>query len=159
MMKIKSKYRIFLLFSLLLSSQFVAAVQNELTDKQTAELQQQGKLVWSDLYSSDIDASTAFYSKTFGWTVKKFGKNNDRYHIFYDGAEPIAGVLSRESRRNKTEKALWIGSFTANNVQAVVKAAAEQKATVIIKPHDFKLYGKRAVIADPQGVYCRITRT
>lgn len=151
MMIMKSKYRLFLLLSLLLSSQFVAAVQNELTDKQTVKLQQQGKLVWSDLYSSDIDASTEFYHKTFGWTVKKFGKNNDRYHIFYDGVTPIAGVLSRESRRNKTEKALWIGSFTTNNVQTVVKKATEQKATVIIKPHDFRLYGKRAVIADPQG--------
>ncbi|MCW8831691.1 MAG: VOC family protein [Colwellia sp.] len=143
-MIIKSKYRFFLLFSLLLTSQFFSA---NAADK----LQQQGKLVWSDLYSGDVEASIEFYNKAFGWSVKKFGNNESPYHIFYDGVEPIAGVLSRETKRNQTEKALWIGSFTANNVQAMVKKSAEQKATIILEPHTFDFYGKRAVIADPQG--------
>lgn len=60
-------------------------------------------------------------------------------------------MLSREIKRNQTEKALWIGSFTANNVQAIVQKSAKQKATTILEPHTFNLYGKRAVIAVPQG--------
>lgn len=151
MMKIKSKYRFFLLLSLLLSSQFVLAGQSESTEKQSVELPPLGKLVWSDLYSSNVDTSIAFYNKVFGWTAQKFDKHNTRYHLFYDGDEPIAGLLSRKTQRNKTEEALWIGSFTTNNIKNVVKNAEEQKATILFKPHDFDLYGTRAVLADPQG--------
>ena len=150
-MKIKSKYYLPLLFPLLLSSLPISAAQSDSTIEQAIEQEQQGKLVWGDLYSSDVNASIDFYNKTFGWTTKKFGKNNARYHIFFDGVEPIAGVISRPSQRNQTEKALWIGSFTTKNIQSVVTKAVDNKATVIFEPHEFKYYGKRAVIADPQG--------
>jgi len=150
-MKIKSKYYLSLFFPLLLSSQLIFAQQSNKTVEQAIEQEQQGKLVWGDLYSSDVNASIDFYNKTFGWTTKKFDENNARYHIFFDGAVPIAGVISRAAQRNQTDKALWIGSFTTKNVQTVVTKAADKKATIILKPHDFKYYGKRAVIADPQG--------
>jgi len=151
MMKIKSKYYLSLFFPLLLSSQSIFAEQSNSTAEQAIEQEMQGKLVWGDLYSSDVNASIDFYNKTFGWTTKKFGKDNTRYHIFFDGVEPIAGVISRPAQRNQTERALWIGSFTTKNIQKIVTKAVDKKATVILKPHDFKYFGKRAVIADPQG--------
>jgi predicted enzyme related to lactoylglutathione lyase len=144
MIKINSKFCLPFLFPLLLSCGQVFANEG-------IEQEQQGKLVWGDLYSSDVNASIGFYNKTFGWTTKKFGKNNARYHIFFDGIEPVAGVISRPTQRNQTDKALWIGSFTTKNIETVVAKAVDKKATVILKPHDFKYYGKRAVIADPQG--------
>ncbi len=150
-MKIKSKYYISLFFPLLLSSQLTFADQSNATVEQVIEQEQQGKLIWGDLYSSDVNSSIDFYNKVFGWTTKKFGEKNARYHIFYDGDQPIAGVISRSAQRNKTETALWIGSFTTKSVQTAVTKAADKKATIILKPHDFKYYGKRAVIADPQG--------
>jgi len=150
-MRIKSKYYLSLFFPLLLSSQSIFAKQSNSTVEQAIEQEQQGRLVWGDLYSSDVNASIDFYNKIFGWTTKKFGEKNARYHIFFDGAEPIAGVISRPAQRNQTEKALWIGSFTTKNIEIVVTKAVDKRATIILKPHDFKYYGKRAVIADPQG--------
>jgi len=149
-MKMKRKHYLSLLFPLLLSSLQTPAAGSSVITQQVTEAQQ-GKLVWGDLYSSDVDASIDFYNKTFGWTTKKFGEHNVRYHIFFDGVEPIAGVISRSTQRNKTDKALWIGSFTTEDIQSVVTKAVDKKATVILKPHDFKYFGKRAVIADPQG--------
>lgn len=148
-MKIISKYCFTMLFSLLLTNtSLVAAEPKQLKEK---IIVQQGKLIWADLYTSNIKASLSFYTDTFGWTVKKFGINKNSYHILYDGEQAIAGILSRSAQRKKTETALWIGSIATDNVQASVNSATHNNAITILEPHDFALYGKRAVIADPQG--------
>jgi len=150
-MKTISKYCQAVLFPLLLSSTYLIAAEPEKSAEAKVSQDQQGKLIWADLYTGDVSASLDFYSKTFGWSVKDFGKDNAKYHLLYDGEQPIAGVLARPAHRNKTENALWIGSIATDNVQAVVNKATENKATILLQPHDFALYGKRAVIADPQG--------
>jgi predicted enzyme related to lactoylglutathione lyase len=150
-MKTISKYCRAVLLPLLLSSSFIATATSESSTKPVMEQSQQGKLIWADLYTGDVNASLDFYTKTFGWSVKKFGKDDAKYHLLYDGEQPIAGVLARPANRNKTENSLWIGSFSTENVQIVVNNAAENNATILLQPHDFALYGKRAVIADPQG--------
>jgi len=149
-MKAISKYCQAVLLPLLLSSSYLAAAEPENSITITNQ-EQHGKLIWADLYTGDVSASLDFYTKTFGWSSKKFGKDNAKYYLLYDGEQPIAGVLSRAAQRNKTEGALWIGSFSTSDIQANVDRAAENNATIILQPHDFALYGKRAVIADPQG--------
>ncbi|WP_057833050.1 VOC family protein [Colwellia sp. TT2012] len=149
-MKTISKYGLLLLFPMLLSTTFVAAEPAQPTE-QVSKTAQLGSLVWADLYTSDVKASLDFYTKTFAWTVKKFGKDSAKYHILYDGEQPIAGVLGRSAERNKTDNALWIGSIATDDVQANVDRASQNKATILMQAHDFALYGKRAVIADPQG--------
>ncbi len=151
MMKIKSNSCLAIFLPLLLSCSFLAVAEPAQLKKQVTETLQQGKLIWADLYTGDVESSLSFYTKTFGWTVKKFGKNNENYHLLYDGNKAIAGVLSRPAQRNKTDKALWIGSVSTKNVQKNVDNATNNNATIILKTHDFALYGKRAVIADPQG--------
>lgn len=145
-MKVRKKFYFALLFPLLftLQSSVFAAEDVE-------SLGQQGELIWADLYSGDIDSSIDFYTKTFAWTVKTFGEKSSRYHLFYDENGPVAGVLARDSRRDETENALWIGSIATESVRETVTQAAENKATIILEPHDFALYGERAVFADPQG--------
>jgi len=150
-MKTISKYCQAMLFPLLLSSTYLSAAEPEKPSEEKISQEQHGKLIWADLYTGDVSASLDFYTNTFGWSVKKFGNNGAKYHLLYDKEQPIAGVLARSAHRNKTESALWIGSIATENVQAVVNNATQNNATIILQPHDFALYGKRAVIADPQG--------
>lgn len=150
-MKTISKYCQAVLFPLLLSSPFIAAAESTHSTEQIIDQTEQGKFIWADLYTGNTSASLDFYTKTFGWTAKKLGDENGRYHLLYDGNHPVAGVISRHSSRSKTENALWIGSITTPNMQANVDKAALENATIILQPHDFELYGKRSVIADPQG--------
>lgn len=147
----RSKYCLAALFPLLLSSTFLSAAEPEQPKEQIMEQAQQGKIIWADLYTGNVNASLDFYTDTFGWTVKKFGGTNDRYHLLFDGDKAVAGILAHSAERTKTDTALWIGSIATNNLQTHVTNAANNSATVLLKPHDFALYGKRAVIADPQG--------
>ena len=149
-MKVFSTFLLPVLLLLPLSSNVSLAAQPEITEKDTIK-NQHGKLVWADLYTGDIEASINFYRKTFGWTVKSFTKDKAKYNIFYDGEQPIAGVLARDSKRNKTENALWVGSIDTDNVSSRSEIAANNNANIILAPHEFKFYGKRAVLADPQG--------
>jgi len=155
MKKRKNKYSLIALIPLLFSSGFLLAAQPEQPKeqpiKQVTTQVPHGKLIWADLYTGDVKASLDFYTKTFGWTVKKLGEKNNSYHLLFDGETAIAGVLARSAQRNETEIALWVGSISTDNVQTRVTSAANNNAEIILKPHDFVLYGKRAVIADPQG--------
>lgn len=147
----RSKYCLAVLIPLLLSSSFLSAAAPVQPKEQEMVQVQQGKVIWADLYTSDVKASLDFYTDTFNWTVKKLSKKNDSYHLLFDGEQAVAGVLDRSAKRNKTETALWIGSISTDNVQATVNSAAKNNATILMALHDFALYGKRAVIADPQG--------
>ena len=147
-MKGFSQFFIPLLF--LLNSYASLATQVE-TSNQEIIKNQHGKLVWADLYTGDVDASLKFYQQTFGWTVKAFAKEQAKYHLLYDNGQAIAGVLARDSKRNKTDNALWVGSIDTDNVSSRSELAAKNNATIILAPHDFTLYGKRSVLADPQG--------
>jgi len=150
-MKKRSKYYLAALIPLLFSSSFLLAAQPEQSKEQVIVQAQYGKVIWADLYTGDVKTSLDFYTETFGWTVKKFGEKNNSYHLLFDGEKAIAGVLAHSEQRNKTETALWIGSISTDSVQASVTNAANNNAKIMLKPHDFALYGKRAVIADPQG--------
>lgn len=150
-MKKISKYCLAALIPLLFTSNCLIAAEPEQLEEQVLVQSQHGKLIWADLYTSDVKESLVFYTETFGWTVKKFGKNNDKYHLLFDGEHAIAGVLARSAQRNETETALWIGSISTDSVQKRVTSAANNNAKIILPPHNFALYGERAVIADPQG--------
>jgi predicted enzyme related to lactoylglutathione lyase len=145
-----NKFLIPLLLPLLLNSNGAIAAQSEPIPQEIIQ-HQHGKLVWADLYTGDVNASLKFYQKTFGWKVKAFNKDNAKYHILYDDDQAIAGVLARDSKRNKTDRALWVGSIDTDNVVGRSELSAKNNATIILAPHEFKLYGKRAVLADPQG--------
>ncbi|PKI13189.1 VOC family protein [Colwellia sp. 12G3] len=149
-MKGFSKFLVPLLLPLLLSSNASFAVQPEITENKIIK-NQHGKLVWADLYTGDVEASLKFYQNTFGWTVQEFAKDSAKYHILYDNGQAIAGVLTRDSKRNKTDNALWVGSIDTDNVPSRSELSAKNNASIILAPHEFKLYGKRAVLADPQG--------
>ena len=151
MMKKRKNCFITAIFPLLIASNFLYATEPTQPEKQVITSEEQGKIIWADLYTGDVNASVNFYTDTFDWTVKKFGEKNDSYYLLFDGTQPIAGVLSRPTKRNKTETALWVGSISTDNIQTRIDNAATHNATILLKPHDFALYGKRAVIADPQG--------
>lgn len=149
-MKGFSKFFIPLLLPLLLNSHASLATHVDTTSQGILK-NQHGKLVWADLYTGDVKASLKFYQETFGWTVKAFAKEQAKYHLLYDNGQAIAGVLARDSKRNKTDNALWVGSIDTDNVSSRSELAAKNNATIILSPHEFKLYGKRSVLADPQG--------
>ena len=126
-----------------------------LTEPATGQMQP-GKFIWADLFSADVDASIAFYTNVFGWKVKETGaarvdKNGEIYYHLLSKGKPVAGIVSRPTVKGETDKALWVGHISTQNVQAAVNIAENLGAKVSLKPRQFGQRGTHAIITDPQG--------
>jgi len=106
-----------------------------------------GAFAWSELSSSDVAASRAFYSAVFGWT---WGGGDD-YAEAQVGGRTIAGLMPRRPDLPADVPDSWLVYFGAADVDADVKKATDLGASVIVGPTDIPDTGRFAVLTDPQG--------
>jgi uncharacterized protein len=106
-----------------------------------------GAFTWSELHSSDVAKSKAFYSAVFGWD---WG-GSDEYHEAQVSGRTIAGLMPRPAGLPAEVPDNWLVYFGADDVDADVKKAVDLGATVIAEPADIPGTGRFAVLSDPQG--------
>lgn len=150
-MKLTAALRLMICLPLLIALPHLVAKENINPISQPPVDSLLGKFVWADLYSTDLEASINFYQKTFAWQVKKSTDSHGVYHLFSQNGQPIAGLIERFVERNKTDKALWIGSVVTNNLVAKTNQAQQLGGKILLAAHDFPIAGQRAVIADKHG--------
>jgi uncharacterized protein len=106
-----------------------------------------GAFAWSELSSSDVAKSKAFYSAVFGWG---WG-GADEYAEAQVGGRTIAGLMSRRPGMPADVPDNWLVYFAVADVDADVKRATGLGASVIAGPADIPGTGRFAVLTDPQG--------
>jgi uncharacterized protein len=106
-----------------------------------------GALVWNELASPDLDASTAFYSGLFNWKVVPFES----------GAEPYLSIKNGESRnggiRPLSPPGLpphWLAYFGVEDIDEALPRVQDLGGTKHAGPIDIQM-ATIAVVADPQG--------
>lgn len=108
---------------------------------------QQGKFVWQDLLTDDVDAARDFYGQLFGWTFRQQG----RYTVVLNDGQPIAGMVGVRSRPESNSAARWIASLSVADVDAAAELVAKEGGTVHEGPVDMANRGRGALVRDPQG--------
>jgi uncharacterized protein len=106
-----------------------------------------GSFTWSELSSSDVATSKAFYSAVFGWG---WGGSDD-YSEAQVGGRTIGGLMARRPDMPADMPDSWLVYFGADDVDADVKKATDLGASVLAAPMDIPGTGRFAVLADPQG--------
>lgn len=106
-----------------------------------------GSFTWSELSTSDLAKSKAFYSEVFGWG---WG-GADEYAEAQVGGRTIGGVMPRPPDMPAEVPDSWLVYFGTADVDADAKKAAAMGATVIVPPTDIPNTGRFAVLLDPQG--------
>jgi uncharacterized protein len=106
-----------------------------------------GAFTWSELSSSDVAKSKAFYSAVFGWG---WGGSDDYPEAQVDG-RTIGGIMPRGADQPAEVPDGWLVYFGADDVDADAKRAAELGATVVAGPADIPGTGRFAVLTDPEG--------
>lgn len=106
-----------------------------------------GAFAWSELSTSDLEKSKAFYSEVFGWG---WG-GADEYAEAQVGGRSIAGVMTRRPDMPADVPDSWLVYFGSEDVDADAKKAAERGATIVVQPTDIPGTGRFAVLLDPQG--------
>jgi predicted enzyme related to lactoylglutathione lyase len=106
-----------------------------------------GAFTWSELTTSDMAKSKAFYSEVFGWG---WG-GAEEYAEAQVAGRSIGGVRPRPPEMPPEMPDSWLVYFGTADVDADAKRAADLGATVIVGPTDIPGTGRFAVLMDPQG--------
>jgi len=107
-----------------------------------------GALVWNELSSPDLDASAAFYSGLFGWTVSQFEGSEPPYLAIRNGESNNGGI--REPSGPPGTPPFWLVYFGVEDIDAGIARVGELGGTTLAGPIDIRI-ARIAVIADPQG--------
>lgn len=106
-----------------------------------------GALVWNELASDDLNASTGFYSRLFGWTIERFPGSEQVYLGIRNGERNNGGI------REATPPGVpphWLVYFGVGDLDASMARVRELGGVVHAGPIDIQM-ARIAVVADPQG--------
>lgn len=106
-----------------------------------------GALVWNELASPDLDASSAFYSGLFGWTVAPFEASPEPYLSIKNGEANNGGIRALSPPGTPPH---WLVYFGVEDVEAARAKVAQLGGTNMAGPIDIQI-AKIAIAQDPQG--------
>ncbi len=106
-----------------------------------------GALVWNELASPDLDASTAFYSGLFGWTVAPFEGSPEPYLSIKNGDANNGGIRPLPAPGPPPH---WLAYFGVEDLDAALATVERLGGTKHAGPINIQI-AKIAVVADPQG--------
>jgi predicted enzyme related to lactoylglutathione lyase len=107
-----------------------------------------GALVWNELSSPDLDASSTFYSGLFGWTIEPFEGSPEPYLSIKNGEANNGGI--RELTPGPPPH--WLAYFGVEDIDAALAKVQELGGATLAGPIDIQM-AKIAVVKDPQGAF------
>jgi hypothetical protein len=106
-----------------------------------------GALVWNELSSPDLDASTSFYSSLFGWAIEPFPDSPQPYLSIKNGEANNGGIRELDQPGMPPN---WLVYFGVEDLDASLARAGELGGTTLAGPIDIEI-ARIAVVQDPQG--------
>lgn len=116
-----------------------------------------GKVVWHDLYTSDMNGSKTFYGELFGWSFQTIASDGYDYVIAMIGPRPVAGFLRPEKRLSGPAE--WVQYFSVSDVDAAAARIESNGGTLTLEPEDLPRRGRIAFGEDPEGAPFGIIRS
>ena len=108
-----------------------------------------GHLVWTELWTTDVEASSDFYTEVVGWDRANVEHPDGAYALFQSGRKPRAGLVPIDTEQLETGWAPYIGVI---DLEATLARARELGGEVLLEPSPEIYDGLVAVLADPTGV-------
>lgn len=123
---------------------------------QTLEEKLNHTWIWIELFTNDIEASSAFYEQIAGYSIKKYDSGvNVPYYIFGIGERPFAGMLTIPWKNVKPN---WLPYIKVKDPVAIAKKVESLGGAVILAPDKQVRNGSVAIVADPTGAVVAIQR-
>jgi hypothetical protein len=107
-----------------------------------------GAPCWLELYTSDPDATQAFYTELFGWECEQMGEEFGNYFNFTKDGRRIAGGMRNDGSGGPDT---WSVYLAIDDAQAVADAATANGGSVIVPPMEVMDLGTMVVVADGGG--------
>jgi len=107
----------------------------------------QGKFVWHDLLTANVEGAEEFYGSLLGWSFKKQG----RYTVILNKDQAIGGIVEVKARDKKQHAARWLLSLSVPDVGEAVALVHRSGGIVNEGPVEMINRGTGALVRDPQG--------
>ncbi|MDQ1430002.1 MAG: uncharacterized protein QOF40_604 [Actinomycetota bacterium] len=109
-----------------------------------------GTWSWSELLTTDLDASKAFYGAVFGWEAETHGEGPTAYTEWQLGGRSVAGMMAKPPMLPADVPPLWAVYFSVSDTDAAVQRVIELGGSQYMPPMDIEP-GRFAVVTDPTG--------
>lgn len=109
----------------------------------------EGAPCWIDLFTSDPDASRAFYADLFGWASEVGGEEYGGYTTFTRDGVPVAGAMANDGTSGTPD--LWSVYLATADLDATAARATAHGGQVMVPPMDVGDLGRMAVLVDAGG--------
>jgi uncharacterized protein len=106
-----------------------------------------GALAWNELASPDFDASSAFYTGLFGWTIAPFEASPEPYLSIKNGEANNGGIRRLDPAGTPPH---WLVYFGVEDSDAALAKLEELGGTKMAGPIDIQI-AKIAIVQDQQG--------
>ena len=115
----------------------------------------QGMTCWTDLGSTDQEASKAFYSELFDWTYQDFPMDESgelTYSMAVKDGSLVAGIYTQASEQKEAGiPPHWDVHIAVDNVDEVAGRVESCGGSILFGPFDVFDLGRTAVVSDPSG--------
>jgi len=111
---------------------------------------QNGRFVWHDLMTTDLEKSREFYGELFGWKVHEVDMGpTGTYRMIRAGEEDIGGMVPLDAAQNVPSH--WLAYAHVEDVDAACQRATGGGGQVLVPPTGIPGVGRFAVVQDPTG--------
>ncbi len=107
----------------------------------------QGKFVWHDLLTANVEAAEDFYGGLLGWSFRKQG----RYTVILNKDQAIGGIVEVQPKDKEQHAARWLASLSVPDVEKAVVLVRRAGGIINEGPVEMENRGRGALIRDPQG--------
>ena len=108
-----------------------------------------GSPCWTDLWTSDVEASRRFYEELFGWEAQEPSPEFGGYFMFTRNGVPVAGCMGEMGDISANNS--WKVYLATDDIEKTVKSAASAGAEIVFPPMAVADLGVESVIVDPTG--------
>ena len=97
-----------------------------------------GRFVWYELATTDMETAKAFYSSVVGWDIADAPTPGSNYMIFTAGGAPVAGLTKLQAGPQKTGVVppQWRGYVGVDDLDAATRRVKKLGGTVHVPPPD-----------------------
>ncbi|MCY4159507.1 MAG: VOC family protein [Bacteroidetes bacterium] len=107
-----------------------------------------GAFSWFELHTSEPKAAADWYSKLFGWSIRKIETPSD-YYIFSANGTEIGGIMALTDPEISPH---WSCIVTVDDVDAVQSKATELGGAILVPAFDLPEVGRLLYTLDPIGI-------
>ena len=109
-----------------------------------------GRLVWTELKTTDTRAAESFYDKVIGWTSEPFGQSPQPYTQFKrSGGAGVAGLMERPEDMNLSP--FWSMYIAVPALEEAVAQITRLDGSELSEVINVPTVGRMQMLKDPQG--------